>query len=492
MIITMIISLYSSRIVLQALGINDFGLFNVIGGVVALLTFLKTTLTSSTQRFLSYEMGTGNKERLKAVFSMSITTHLLISLFLLVLAETVGLWFLNTQLIIPEGRESAANWVYQFTVLSLVFSLMSVPYNADIISRERMTFYAVVSIGEAVLKLLFAFLLLLVMYDVLILYAALMCLISLLVLLAYWGVCRAKFEETHYKFFFDKALFKQIFGFSAWTLIGQLAVVAANQGTAILVNIFHSVAANAAMGIGQQVNGAITGLTGNFQSAFQPQITKSYAAKDYDYLNNLICYTSKISFFLLFIVTLPVMLNIDTLLGFWLVEVPKYSGAFCNLFLIASIFNAISAPLWITVYATGRIKRYQMVVSAVFFSDVVIVYILFRMGMDPTSAMYVKAIINFIVIFVRLFFTRKTVDGFSASSFIKKSLIPIAISTLLTLLIAIPIFLVAHSIWEKTLVSLVIVLVTIANMYYVGLNFQERLLVKKYIVRIKHHHNNQI
>ena len=487
MIVTMIISLYSSRIVLQALGINDYGLYNVIGGVVALLTFLKSTLTSSTQRFLSYEMGTGNLEKLKAVFSMSITTHLLISLFLVVLAETVGLWFLNTQIAIPDGRESAANWVYQFTVLSLVFSLLSVPYNADIISRERMTFYAVVSIGEALLKLLFAFLLLVVMYDVLILYAALMCLVSFIVLLAYWGLCRAKYDETRYQFFFDKAMFKRIFGFSAWTLIGQMAVVAANQGTAILVNIYHSVAANAAMGVGQQVNGAITGLTGNFQSAFQPQITKSYAAKDYDYLNNLICYTSKISFFLLFVVTLPIILNIDIVLGAWLVEVPKFSGEFCNLFLIASMFNAISAPLWIAVYATGEIKDYQMAVSAVFFSDVVFVYVLFRLGMNPTSAMYVKAIINFFVIFVRLFFTQKNVKGFSASNFMKKSLIPICLSTILTLIICVPLSLISHTLWEKALVSIIIFLITLINMYYVGLNIHERVLIKKYLVKINRH-----
>ncbi len=483
MIIVLLISLYSSRIVLQALGVDDFGLYNVVAGVVALLSFLKTSLTSSTQRFLSYEIGTGDRMRLKSVFGNSMTAHVLISIIIVVISETIGLWFLNAKINIPEGREFAANVIYQLSVLATVVSMLTVPYNAAVIAHEKMTFFAVVGIAEAVLKLGFALLLLVLSFDKLILYGALMALIAIIIFVAYLFFCRIRFEETHSHLSYEKVLFKEIFSFSGWTILGQMAVIGVNYGSNILINLFYSVAANAAMGIALQVNGAITGLTSNFQTAFQPQITKSYASKDYSYMNSLIHYSSKISFFLLFIVTYPIMLNMDFILDVWLTTVPEYSNSFCILFLIASIFNAISAPLWISIFATGIIKRYQLVVSAVYFSDLIIVYILFKLGYPPVTCMIVKAAISFLVIFVRLFFTGKEVEGFSRLKYCRFALTPCFLSALITIVLSMPLFIMVTAVWQKIVVTLFAIIVSIISTYLIGLNKTERKSVKEFIVK---------
>lgn len=486
MIVVMLISLYSSRIVLKALGVDDFGLYNVIGGVVALFSFLRSSLTSSTQRFLSFELGKGNGERLKKVFSVSVTTHVLVSLVILLLSESLGLWFLNSKVNIPVGREFAANIIYQLSVFSLLVGMVTVPYNADVISHEKMGFFAIVGIFEAMLKLLFAFLLLVYGEDKLIVYGIFMAILNVLILLSYMVYCQIRFEETKFKFIFEKQLFKEIFSFSSWTILGQMAVITVNYGTSILLNIFYSVAANAAMGIAQQVNGALSGLTSNFQTAFQPQITKSYASRNLSYMNDLIYYSSKISFFLLFIVTFPVIMNIDAILFFWLTSVPQFTNSFCVLFIVASIFNAISAPLWISIFATGRIKAYQIVVSVVFFLDLFFVYGLFVLGFPPVTCMVVKVVINFVVIFVRLYYTSKEVDGFTPILYIKNALLPCFLSAAFTVLPVIFASFYINSVGGRIILTIFGLLLSIVIGYLVGLNTKERLMVQKYAYKLFH------
>lgn len=484
MIVIMIITLYSSRIILQALGINDYGLYNVVGGVVMMLAFLKSSLTSATQRFLSFEMGREDAVRLRKVFSISLSTHIIISIIILLLAETVGLWFLNEKIQIPEGREIAANWVYQFTVVSLILSVITVPYHACTISHEKMTFFAWVSILDAVLKLVFSIALLLTTSDRLILYGGLMMLTNVINLFLYWWYDRRHFEETKYQLFWDKDLFKQIFSFSGWTIWGQLAVVGSAQGKNILVNIFHSVAANAAMGVAHQVNAALVSLTSNFQTAFQPQITKSYAAKDYDYLNSLIYNASKVSYFLLFIVALPFILNINWVLCVWLTEVPEYSGTFCILYIIASILNALATPLWISVFATGNIKNYQIVISIAYFSEIVVIYFLFLAGFPPTTAMVVKVILNATMVLIRMVFAKRKVECFSMIAYSKRVIIPIMLSTSAT----ISYILVLHQFvkegsFMQILFTISVVIFSVVSAYYIGLTFSERNVIKNLVVK---------
>lgn len=485
MFITMVITLYSSRIVLQALGVEDYGIFNVVGGIVALLTFLKSSLASSSQRFISYELGRKDEYQLKKVFGTCVTSHLLMTLIILVIAESIGLWFLNVKMNIPEERMIAANWVYQFAVGSLLLSMISVPYNADIISHEKMTYFAVVGIIEAVLKLLFAFALLFFKADSLIIYAFLTFFLNLLVFFSYTLYCRLKFQEAKRIFCFEREQFKRVFSFSGWTILGQSAVVAANYGTGILVNMFHTVAANAAMGIAQQVNGALTGLTSNFQTAFQPQLTKSYASKDYEYLNSLISYTSKISFFLLFVVTYPILLNINIVLNTWLTVVPEYATTFCVLFIIASLLNALGTALWTSIFATGSIKSYQITSSLIFFSDVIFVYIAFYYGCAPTACMVIKAFINLVILFVRVYFAKLKVTGFSASSYLKNTIFSSFIATIIIMLCTIPFFMLADTSFGVFFATMWSIIASIFIMYLVGLNKREKIIVFNLILKIK-------
>ncbi len=486
MIVTLLITLFTSRIVLQALGFDDYGLYNVIGGVVTLFAFLRSSMSSSTQRFLAYEMGSGTKESLRQVFSVCLTTHILLALILLILAETVGLWFLNTQLNIPDGRETAAGWIYQFAVLSLCLRMISLPYDADIVSNERMGYFAFLSILDAVLKLLFAYVVLYASGDHLILYGALMMGISVLNLFLNWIYCRIKFAETLYRFYWDKGMFKRIFSFSGWTIYGQLAVVGSNQGTNVLVNIFHSVAANAAMGVGHQVNTALTGLISNFQTAFKPQITKSYAAGDHEYLKSLTFYASKISFFLLFIVSLPIILNIDFVMHLWLGRVPAHAGSLCIVFLTASLCNAVSAPLWMNIFATGRVKSYQIGLSIAYVAELVLVYVLFRMGFPLVTGVAMKAMLNFVVIFIRLYYTHQTQSQFSITDFTKRVLVPVSSASLITLLASAPIIYLVNDDYTKLFITPYAILVSLAAAYFVGLNNNERTSLRKLIIKRKH------
>ena len=487
MIVTLVITLFTSRIVLKALGFDDFGLYNVIGGVVTLFAFLRSSMSSSTQRFLAYEMGSGTTDSLRRVFSVCLTTHILLALVLLVLAETIGLWFLNTHINIPTGREDAANWIYQFAVLSLCLNMVSLPYDADIVSNERMGYFAFLSILDAVLKLAIAYIVLYTKGDHLILYGALMMGISALNLFLNWIYCRMKFAETQFIFYWNKEMFLRIFSFSGWTIYGQLAVVGSNQGTNILVNIFHSVTANAAMGVGHQVNSALTGLVSNFQTAFKPQITKSYASGDYEYLTSLTNYASKISFFLLFIVSLPIMLNIDWVLQLWLDRVPAHAGELCIVFIIASLCNAVSAPLWMNIFATGKIRNYQLGLSAAYIAELIAVYILFRMGCPLVVGVSMKAALNFVVIFVRLYYTHTTQPQFSLMGYARQVLLPVFCAAVLTVLASVPVTTMVNDDMMRLLTTPAVVLVSIAAAYFIGLTGKERKSLKKLINKHRHH-----
>lgn len=470
----MFISLYTSRVVLKALGFEDYGLYNVIGGIVTLMSFLRSSMAESTQRFLSFEMGKGNSGNLKNVFSVCLTTHFIISIIVLVIAETIGLWFLNSQINIPEGRELAANWIYQFSVVSLFISIISVPYSADIISHEQMGYFAFLSILDAILKLAFSFAIIYASSDRLVFYGFLMMLVPAINFVLNWSYCHKRHLETHYSLFWNKEMFCKIFSFSGWTIWGQLAIIGSNQGTSILVNIFNSVIANTALGIGHQVNHAITGLISNFQTAFKPQITKSYAAGDYNYLNALTNYAAKISFFLFFIVSLPIVLNIDTVLKFWLDDVPYYANTFCLIFIVASACNAMSAPLYMNVFSTGRIKDYQIAMSIAYIVELVVLYILFKIGFSVVVGVALKAVLNFVVIFIRMYYAHKEVEFFSGLNYMKSVFLPLLLSVMVTLGVAYLLFSFVHDSWQAILSTILISCISLVTAYYIGLNHNER------------------
>lgn len=482
-IVVMLVSLYTSRVILHALGIEDYGLYNVIGGVVALFSFLRTSMTKSTQRFLNVEMAKGNG-RLKETFSVSLTIHILIAVIAIALAETAGLWFLNSYIQIPEGRELAANVVYQSTVISLVLTIVSVPYNASIIAHERMGYFAVVSIVDCFLKLGICYIIMIGSFDRLILYGWLMMGATLVNVLMYAFYCFKRCPETSLRLMYDKDLFKEMLGYTTWTVVGQVAIVGTNQGNNILVNMFHSVTANAAMGVASQVNGAVVSLTSNFQTAFNPQITKSYAAKDFDYLKFLVYSTSKISYYMLMIVCLPLMFNINTILGIWLKEVPLYAGTFCILVLCNSILNALSAPFNFSVLSSGKIKWFQIVTSLVYLSDLVVVYFLFSYGFPPYTALAVKVSIMVVILYVRLFFANREVECINLASYFKEVLNPLVIVTMISVGVGVISFHFCQSIVAYIIATIGLVAVSCVAIYFIGLSRKEQQQINKLISKI--------
>ena len=390
MLLTMGVSLYTSRIVLNTLGVEDFGIYNVVGGVVMMFSFMNSAMSSATQRFLAIELGKKDDEQLKKVFSMSITIHAIIALIILVFAETLGLWFLNAKLVIPIDRMDAANWVYQASILAFMLTVMGVPYNAIIIANERMSVYAYVSIVEVVLKLFIVFALVWIGYDKLKLYAIFILCVTIIIWIIYNIYCKRNFPETRYRFFWDKSLYKTMMHYAGWNLFGNLAHVTIGQGLNILLNLFFGPVVNSARGIAYQVNTAVSGFVINFQMAMNPQIFKSYAANDLKYMHQLIFQGAKYSFFLLFFLALPLLIDTETILKWWLKIVPEYTVLFCRLVLINTLIDCISGPLMTAAQATGRIKKYQTAVGGLLLLILPISYLFLKNEFPPEITLYVS------------------------------------------------------------------------------------------------------
>lgn len=482
--IVLLLSLYTSRILLYNLGIEDYGLYNVVGGVVTLFAFLRNSMTKSTQRFLNVEMVNPNGD-LNKTFCVSMSIHIAIALIALLLTETIGLYFLNNYIQIPVGREFAANIIYQSTLFSLVFTIVSVPYTADIIAHEEMGYLALVSIVDALLRLFIAFAITWADMDNLIMYGFLMAGVSALNLLLYFFYCRVKYDECRFRIVKNIRKTKEILGYTTWTIVGQAAILGTNQGNNILVNIFHGVTANATMGIAHQVNSGIATLTSNFQTAFNPQITKSYALKDYEYLKKMVFTTSKISYTLLIVVSLPVMFNIKYLLNLWLIEVPNNTEEFCILILCNSILNALSAPFNFTVLSSGKIKWFQIFTSIAFLSDLAIIYPLFLLGFPAITVLVVKLFSMFLVLYVRIYFAHREVNCIRLGSYFKDVLLPLAISTLLPVAVGLLMFNVAQNTFQILCATLLLIGMTLMSLFWGGLSFSERTsllkLVRKYV-----------
>lgn len=351
----MLVSLYTSRVVLDTLGVEDYGIYNVVGGVVAMFGFINGAMSTSTQRYLTFELGRGDFECLHKVFSTAVIIHALISLLVVFLAETVGLWFFYHKMVIPEMRLNAAMWVYQFSVLATVVMIMSVPYNASIIAHERMSAFAYISVLEVVLRLLVVYLLQIGHLDKLALYAVLIFMVQLGIRILYGIYCSRHFEETRFRWLWDKILFREMLGFAGWNLWGNCAGVAFTQGVNLLLNMFFGPVVNAARGIAVQVQAAISQFSINFQTAMNPQITKSYAVQDYAYMHSLIFRSSKFTFYLLLLFSLPVMLETEAILRLWLGTVPEYTVIFIRLMLCVTIVDSVANPLMVSASATGRV-----------------------------------------------------------------------------------------------------------------------------------------
>ena len=480
MFLVMGVTLFTSREVLRLLGVDDFGIYNVVGGIIVLFTFLNSAMTASTQRFLNFELGRGRLDNVSRCFSASVTIHIWIAIVTLLIGEIVGIWFLNEYIQIPEGREYAANWALHFSLLGAAVNIIRTPYNAALIAYEKMSFYAYVSIVEVFLKLAVVYLLLISDFDKLILYSALMFVVICVVTGCYYIYSRQKFKECRYKLFYDKSLYKSLMSFSGWSLFGSLANVGSYQGTNIILNIFHGVGANAAIGIANQVQTAVSSFVANFQTAFNPQLVKSYAAGENSYFIKLILRTSKYSFYLLFVISLPIYIYCDKFLGIWLSYVPPYAVDFSRLIILVSLLDAIQGPLWISVQATGRIKIYQICVSLLTLMNIPFSYIAMKYGYPPNAVLVIKIVVSCILLLYRIGYLRKTM-GLSMSLFAKEVLVPSIIISVVSYVSISLLSMFGNGMVYLLVVSAISVLLNSVMIMWIGLTTDERRFLMRAI-----------
>jgi len=410
MILTLGVSLYTSRVVLSSLGIEDFGIYNLVGGIVVLFSFISGSMTSATQRFLNFELGNKNIEGVRNVFCISINVYVLIAIGIVLLAETLGLWFLNTKLNIPLNRMSSANIVYQFSILTFIISILKVPYNASIVAYEKMEFYAWTSIVEVILKLLIVLSLVFFYFDKLILYSGLTFSVAVIMFVVYQKYCRQNFVTCHYKYLEDRTLLKKLLNFSGWSMFGSVAVIGSNQGIAMVLNVFLGVTINAAMGIANQVNTALNAFVSNFRVAFSPQIVKTYAAGNIDAHKKLIFQTSKFSYYLLLLLAVPVLLHTKFILNIWLTTVPPYAVVFTQLTILLSLIEALSGPFWMSVGAIGNIKFYQIIVSGILLLNLPLAYLVLFNDFSPQLVLVGKLVIGIILFVFRLLYVKQFLE----------------------------------------------------------------------------------
>lgn len=409
MLFMMAVSLYTSRIVLNALGVEDFGIYNVVGGVVAMFSLLSGSLSTAISRFITYELGKEEQGNLNKIFSSAVTIQITLAAIIILFAELIGVWFLNTQMTIPVSRITASNWVFQISLLTFVINLISIPYNASIIAHEKMSAFAYISILEAIGKLITAYFISISPIDKLIFYSFLMCVIALIIRFTYGYYCRKHFDECTYSFIWDKQLLKQMFSFAGWNFIGTASAVLRDQGGNILINLFNGPIVNAARGIAFQVNNAIQGFVNNFMIALNPQITKSYAANNHKYMMTLIFQGARLSFYMLLILSLPILLNTQYILEIWLKTVPEHSTLFVQLVLILAMSESISYPLITAIQATGKIRNYQLLVGGLQLLNFPISYCLLHIGFFPEIIMIVAIILTQVCLGARLYMLQKII-----------------------------------------------------------------------------------
>jgi len=481
MIFIILVNLYTSRVILNTLGVTDFGIYSVVGGVVGMFSFLQAAMTTSTQRYLNFELGRGDEGRLNLVFSTSLCIHVLIALIVIVLSETIGLWWVLNKLVIPSDRMTAAIWVYQFAVLGSVVSIMTYPYMADIIAHEQMNFYAYISILDACLKLGIVYLLIVSPVDKLILYGALLFAVQLLILGVYIVFCRRHYSESRLQRRLNKPLFKEMSSFASWNLWGNLASILYSQGLTILLNMFFGPALNAARQLAVSVVGYLTQLGSGFQVAFNPQITKTYANNELTAMHGLVFRSCKFTNHLLFLLSLPVLVETQTILTVWLKTVPEYTAIFVQISLFLSIINAMANPLMNAAAATGKIKVYQSVVGGILLLIVPIAYIVLKMGGNPVSVYVVQLIVYIIAFVVRLLIVKPLVK-FSIRSFLQHVLWVCLLVDALSLIVPLGLkYLLPHSVFSTIIVCLVSMMSVAFFAYTIGLTKQERIFINGHI-----------
>ena len=475
MLFTMAISLFTSRVILQTLGVEDYGISSVVGGVISMFTFINAAMVSSTQRYLNFELVRDDANQLRSVFSTSLQIHALIALAIIVLSETVGLWFLNEKLVIPEARMNAAMWVYQCSILSCAVSIMSTPYNAVIVAHEKMSAFAYISILDVSLKLLVVYLLVVLPFDKLIILAILNLLVQLFIRYIYTLYCHRHFPESYFQFWFNKTLFKEMFGFAGWSFWGNLAAILYTQGLNMMLNIFFGPIVNAARGLAVQVQSAVQQFVGGFQTALNPQITKNYASNNLPQMHSLMFRSARFSFLLLFFLSLPVLMETNFILTLWLKTVPDDAVIFTQIMICISLIYTTANPCIIANQATGKVKIYQMVVGGILLLILPISYVVLKLGAPAYSVFIVHFCIESLAQFSRMYMLRKLIH-LPLWQYMKNIYIPIVSTVAIAIILPLVVRMQVAEGWLRFLaVGFTCVLSVGASSYFIGFTKQERV-----------------
>jgi O-antigen/teichoic acid export membrane protein len=484
MLVLMLVGLYTSRVVLEALGETDFGIYSVVGGVVAMCTIISGALNSAVQRFITFEMGKGPDAQLNKVYSTAVTIQLILAAIIVIIAEPAGLWFIRNEMTISPDRIPAAEWVLHFSLLAFVINLMSVPQMASITAHEKMSAYAYIGILDGLLRLGTALLIMHSGGERLIQYAALMAVTVMIVRAAYSIYCRRHFEECRYRPIFDKKLIGEMFAFAGWNFVGVTSGVLRDQGGNILVNLFSGPAVNAARGMAVQLNGAVQGFVTNFMTAVNPQITKSYAAGENAYMFSLVRRSSRLSFYLLLMLVLPLILNTETVLSIWLKDVPDHTTFFVQLFLIFALSESLSNPMITAMLATGKIRNYQLVVGSIQLLNIPISYVFLRMGAHPEVTVKVAIVLSQICLIARLVMLSRA-TGFPVGEFMSKVYTK-AVLMVLPCAASVPVLfelIKPSGLYGAVASCLLCVLWTALTIYIIGMSRDERNMAKGLLLK---------
>lgn len=482
MLLSVVVSLYTSRVILEVLGVEDYGIYGVVGGVVAIFSFLNASMSGATSRFLTFEMGNGSEQQLKDTFSSAFIIHVVIALLVLLLAETIGLWFFCNKLVIPEERMYAAHWVYQCSVISSMLTIIQVPYNSLIIAHERMEVYAYIEILNVVLKLLIVYILSIVNFDKLIVYSILILTVSVISLFIYRIYCTRNFKEAHFYFVWNSSVLRPMLAFTGWDFYGNLCVTARLQGTNFLINNFFGVIANAANGIATTVNSVLSGFACNIITAFRPRIIKEYSQQKWDKMQSMMNNSIKFSILFLFMLSLPILFDTSFVIELWLGQVPEYVVPFIRLTIIINSIGLINSVLVIAIHATGNIKRLSYLTGTLYLLSLPVSYTLLRLGCNVVSVYVVNLFSTALIVIQNLCILKQQIKAICISSIIRVLIISVIVAILSGICLW-----VIYTNMEKGFIRLFTI--TISDIifmsiftYVIALSSDQREFVKKYVM----------
>lgn len=482
MIIAMVVGLYTSRVILATLGVDDYGTYSVVGGIVTMMGFLNVSMSGATSRFITYELGRGNFQRLRDIFSTAVVIHFIIAVVIILVSETVGLWFLCNKLVIPEGRMFAAHIVFQLSVATAAVNIIQTPYTAAIMSHEKMDIYACFELLNVFLKLGIVYLLMIADFDKLITYAVLMFSVTLIIQTLYRVYCKRHFTEAHFYWIWNPELIKPMLSFSGWDLYGNMGARVYQQGLSFIQNMLFGVALNAAHGIASTVQGIVMGLSGNVMAAFRPAIIKEYAAEHYETAVNQFVMSVKMTLFLYLVAITPVIEELSYIMHLWLEKVPDYAVDICKLLLYLGLINQLQMTLNIIIHATGKVRALSFMAGTMFMLSIVFAYFIYKYTNDPLSAYYFFFLIHILIIVFDFIIIKKQAPRMNIVPIVRRLLPPtLAIIVLGSWVLHIPAMYMQESMLRILCVCVISVIFYTPCVYYLILNGSERASVAKII-----------